>query len=424
VRKVITVSLNGNAFQLEDDAYAALSAYLEEAARALASNPDRAEIISDLEQAIADKCAAFLNPHKSVLTRTEVEQVITQMGPVDGEPAASAAGAGGAQNGTAGATSADGSADPKAAPRRLYQISDGAMVSGICNGYAAYSGLDVTWIRVIFVLLIVVSGGAALIAYLVLMFIIPYASTSEEHAAAHGLPFNARLLVENAKRHYAQFAHSQDWRREKDSWRQEWRRTRAQWRLERLRAREERRRYRHYGHPPYGVYPPAPGPTSSAPPVPAPYVVHVITGSMMAILGLCLGVVGIAMCFAIFSLVTSGGVLGWQWPANLPLWLGVVAIIVTWNIAAWPLRGIRHSIAWHSGGYRAPWFAAFDAIVSFVILFALVWWSVHHWAQLQDFFQSLPRLWEHNSWSNTAAKLVVQACTTMKDWLALVSPRA
>jgi hypothetical protein len=55
--------------------------------------------------------------------------------------------------------------------------------------------------------LTILTGGAALLAYLVLMFVIPYANTSEEHAAARGLPFNARVLVERAKQKYAQFTH-------------------------------------------------------------------------------------------------------------------------------------------------------------------------------------------------------------------------
>ena len=45
-------------------------------------NPDRAEIIADLEQAIADKCRRFLGPHKTVVTAAEVEQIIREMGPV------------------------------------------------------------------------------------------------------------------------------------------------------------------------------------------------------------------------------------------------------------------------------------------------------------------------------------------------------
>ena len=58
MRRVIVVSLNGKAFQLEDDAHAALSAYLEAAERALAGNPDRSEIIADLEQALVKAALA------------------------------------------------------------------------------------------------------------------------------------------------------------------------------------------------------------------------------------------------------------------------------------------------------------------------------------------------------------------------------
>ena len=49
MRPVTRVSLNGRALQLEDDAHALLSQYLESAARALDANPDRAEILADLE---------------------------------------------------------------------------------------------------------------------------------------------------------------------------------------------------------------------------------------------------------------------------------------------------------------------------------------------------------------------------------------
>ena len=38
--------------------------------------------MADLEQAIADKCAHFLQPHKNVLSAAEIEDVLQQMGPV------------------------------------------------------------------------------------------------------------------------------------------------------------------------------------------------------------------------------------------------------------------------------------------------------------------------------------------------------
>jgi hypothetical protein len=53
MRKVVTVSLNGNACQIEESGYEALRAYLEDAQHRLCADPDRAEIIADLEQAIS-----------------------------------------------------------------------------------------------------------------------------------------------------------------------------------------------------------------------------------------------------------------------------------------------------------------------------------------------------------------------------------
>ncbi len=53
MRKVTLVSLGGNTYQLEDGAHETVAAYLDRASRALGANPDRAEILADLEQAIA-----------------------------------------------------------------------------------------------------------------------------------------------------------------------------------------------------------------------------------------------------------------------------------------------------------------------------------------------------------------------------------
>src|SRR5512144_2640304 len=55
MQRVTSVNLNGNAYQVEEGAYDALVAYLNRARTLLDKNPDRAEIIADLEQAIADR---------------------------------------------------------------------------------------------------------------------------------------------------------------------------------------------------------------------------------------------------------------------------------------------------------------------------------------------------------------------------------
>ena len=94
MNKVTVVSLAGNAFHFEEPAHEAVSAYLARASRALSTNPDRAEILLDLEEAIADKCQRFLGKHKNVITAEEAAQVVREMGPVQGgddEPGSSCA---------------------------------------------------------------------------------------------------------------------------------------------------------------------------------------------------------------------------------------------------------------------------------------------------------------------------------------------
>ena len=154
MRKVTTINLNNNAYQVDEEGYEALRRYLEDAARALASNPDRAEILADLEQAIADKCRLTLGPHKSVVSTAEIERILQEMGPVAGSSEDAAA----ADAGPGATGSATPPAPARRTRRRLYRIREGQMWAGVCTGLAAYTGAEVTWVRVAAVLLTVFTG--------------------------------------------------------------------------------------------------------------------------------------------------------------------------------------------------------------------------------------------------------------------------
>src|SRR6476469_3745888 len=117
MQKVISINLNGNAYQLDESGYEALRDYLAGAERALAANPDRAEIMRDLEQAIAEKCQRFLGSHKSVVSASEVDQIVKEMGPIE---AAEGDATGTAQKATNGTQEAH--AGPR--PKRLYRNPD------------------------------------------------------------------------------------------------------------------------------------------------------------------------------------------------------------------------------------------------------------------------------------------------------------
>jgi len=405
MQKVITVSLNGNAYQLDEDAYTRLSRYLDESAAALANNPDKAEIVADLEQAIGEKCARFLNAHKTVVTGAELHQIIAEMGPVDGDPGPAAAdpkttagfgastGAGAADaTGAAGAAGVAGGPPPFVS-RRLYQISDGAVLSGVCNGLAAYFAVDVTLVRAIFIALFLVTGGVALLGYVVLMFVVPYASTSEEHAAARGLPFNARALVERAKQKYSQYQNG-EWRGARDEWRKEWRRMRAEWRFERRRMRDEWRRHWRFGAggAPASAAALSPGAKTPA----ANYATHIITGTVLAILGLIFAIFTIGWVLALLSLLTTGALLGWSLPHGVPFWAALVVLVLLYNAIAWPIKAMRRSIYYSVGPYQGAWVEAWNGIAALAVVFALLWYGYHHQPEVHNLFDHLSQWWNES----------------------------
>ena len=55
----------------------------------------------------------------------------------------------------------------------LVRSRKGRMVAGICAGLAEYFGVDVTLVRVIVAVIAVITGGAGILAYLVLWAIVP-----------------------------------------------------------------------------------------------------------------------------------------------------------------------------------------------------------------------------------------------------------
>jgi len=153
-----TVRLHRSTLQFEDAACARLERYLAEATHALEGNPDQAEILTDLEQAVADQCTKRMRADQGVVTLAELEPALEEIGSVQLPGAA-------------------GPADlsPRDTARPLQQVSEGAWISGVCQGFARYLGLDVTLLRVIAVLLLFVSGGGMIVVYLVLMLLLPYA---------------------------------------------------------------------------------------------------------------------------------------------------------------------------------------------------------------------------------------------------------
>jgi len=175
----VTARLNRSTLQFEAAAYARLESYLAEAARTLDGNPDQQEILGDLEQAVADQCARRTRPEQGPVTLAELEPALEEIGSVQ-VPGASAA----------------SEQTVRTATRPLQQVSEGAVVSGVCQGLARYFGLNVTALRVFAVLLLFLSGGGMILVYFALMLLMPYAPLVSGGHPLRWLPAKCRALME------------------------------------------------------------------------------------------------------------------------------------------------------------------------------------------------------------------------------------
>ena len=388
---VIIVNLNGIAFHLEEPGFQTLRAYLDQAQSQLAANPDKSEIMSDLEQAIADKCSHYLNSHKNVLTAAEIDDVVRQMGPVQSESAspspgaapsteAGAPGAGASTNSTGSTSSAAGSESAaRASPpqgstvRRLYQIREGAMLSGVCTGIAAYLDIDVTVVRILFALFTLLTYGLGIAVYIVMALVVPFAHTDEEHAAASGAPFNAQQVIDRAKKHYAEFKDGKEWRRHWKQQRREWRR---KWRSERI----------WWGHNfQRNVYAFSSGTT---------YAAQVFTGVMVTILAIVNTLLDCAAFAAVVLLASTGSLLGWQLPPDIPLWAAIVIIILVFSAITSPLRHARKAIFRYNSGPDMHWIFGTYQLLTLGVWASVCWFAYTHIPEVREFFGNFIWNWQ------------------------------
>jgi phage shock protein PspC (stress-responsive transcriptional regulator) len=375
MQKVVHASLHGNGFTIEEAGYEALRAYLDRAAAQLSADPDRDEILGDLEQAIADKCARYLSAHKSVVTAGEMQQVLEEMGPV------------GASEGV-GPAAADASSTPGAPPavepvRRLYRVLEGGKLAGLCSGLGAYLGVDANIVRAIFVVLAVLTSGAWALVYLVLVFVVPAAGTPEERAAARGLSFSAQQLVDEAKRHYANL--------EKEL-HGPWARWRASWPSGSWEARRQRRRARRADRKARRASPPMPPP-------PGHYAQQVATGVVVPLMAFLSAAFTMLWIQLTAMLIVTGRLLDWS--PGLPLWVSLLGLLLVTMVVTQPINHARAALhrAPHPGG--VAWLAAWDGVLwlGFIALFGWLVWSSPG-SHVQALAHDLPGAWEkiRGSW--------------------------
>lgn len=167
--KIVHIRLSGypTLFQADDAAYETLNQYLERARARLRADPDREEVLRDLEQSIAEKLAVVASGVE-VLGVGDVKAVLEEVGAVEGDKTSDFV---------------DAADQRPKTRRRLYRIKEGQQIAGVCQGLAAYSSIPVGWIQFGFMVLAASTAGVGILVYGAMALWLPVVSTHKEYLA-------------------------------------------------------------------------------------------------------------------------------------------------------------------------------------------------------------------------------------------------
>jgi len=209
MKKTISINISGILFHIEEDGYDTLRRYLDAIKRHFSSYKDNQEIISDIENRIAEIFLSNLKNNKQVITAENVDKLIEKMGTiadfasidkeiVDIDPEEN--------NGSEKEDYYKYVTPPDSqlkGYKKLVRLENKKILGGVCAGIAHYFAIDPLWTRLMALLLLFSSnfrfnldrfdilpfdnfhinlgfGFIAVIAYIVLWVILPVSYEIEE----------------------------------------------------------------------------------------------------------------------------------------------------------------------------------------------------------------------------------------------------
>ncbi|SMO55142.1 PspC domain-containing protein [Solitalea koreensis] len=179
MNKTIIINISGIIFHIEEDAYEILKGYISQVKLHFSTSADSFEIITDIENRIAELFTEKLAvENKQVVVLADVQEVMAKMGTIsDFELNES-------EQKESTSTYAP-SAETEKVKRRLFRDADNKIIGGVAAGLANYLAVDPTWVRLIWALF-ACTWGIGILAYLILWIVLPTAKTIADKMAVKG----------------------------------------------------------------------------------------------------------------------------------------------------------------------------------------------------------------------------------------------
>lgn len=171
MKKTISINISGVIFHIEEDGYDKLKNYLTSVQQYFSTYEDSQEIVTDIENRIAEKLLVKLkSADKQAVSLEDVNELVAAMGTVadfeavEEEEVLVTTGGRNSANGSTQAKSTQSTppntgtfasqpAGTTFEPRRLVRDLRRKTLGGVCSGLAHYFNIDVVWVRLIFLTL-------------------------------------------------------------------------------------------------------------------------------------------------------------------------------------------------------------------------------------------------------------------------------
>ncbi|BAP32792.1 PspC domain protein [Chryseobacterium sp. StRB126] len=204
MNKTLSIGLAGFSFTIEEHAYIKLSDYLN-ALRSSLDASEADEVMHDIEIRMVEIFRDSLGK-REVVNDTDVEKVIAQIGTpekIEEQEEAYFSEKNTTKETNTGAHYTD--------KKQLFRDPEKQKIAGVCAGLAHYVGMDITAMRIIWVVVFLVmipAAGSALVIlllYLILWLVLPKAQTASDFLKMQGKPMNFDNL-KNESNKLVQFA--------------------------------------------------------------------------------------------------------------------------------------------------------------------------------------------------------------------------
>ncbi|WP_461630603.1 PspC domain-containing protein [Labilibaculum euxinus] len=203
MKKTLTINISGSIFHIDEDAFEKLQAYLRTINSHYGPSEEGREIMSDIEARISEIFHEKLSTKDQVVNVDMIEETISIMGKpeeifaIDEESI---------EDESTQETDTKQTSEKK--KRRLFRDPDHRVLGGVASGLAAYFGIDVVVIRLLFALFFFLGYGFSFLLYVILWIAVPKAITTTQKLEMKGKKVNISNIEETIKDEYKEVKES------------------------------------------------------------------------------------------------------------------------------------------------------------------------------------------------------------------------